>query len=118
MNAATLIPKKLLSSADVYDAKGRAVSKSAVISGLQHVEVGTEKEVRPALSFEGTGRMLTLNVTNIERLVELFGGETDDWIGQTISLNGDTAKYGGKTVNAIRVDGPVAGAPSAFEVPV
>lgn len=111
MNANSLMPKELLSGADVYDAKGKAIYLNATISGLKQIEVGPEKEKRWALTFSGTERKLTLNVTNRDRLVELFGAETDDWIGKDIALHGDKAIYGGKTVKAIRIEEPAVGAP-------
>lgn len=104
MNAKTMFPKELISGADVHDAKGRPTSINATIAGIRQIEVGPEKEKRWALLFLGTDRKLTLNVTNNEKLCDLFGNETDDWVGQRISLRGDTAKFGGKTVQAVRVD--------------
>lgn len=111
MNANTLMPKELISGADVHDAKGKPTYLAATIAGLVQIEVGPEKERRWALTFKGTNRKLTLNVTNKDRLIELFGAETDDWIGQKIALHGDTAKYAGKTVKAVRIEEPVPGAP-------
>lgn len=104
MNAKSLFPKELISGADVHDAKGKPIYLLATISGLKQIEVGPEKEHRWALTFKGTDRKLTLNVTNNDRLCELFGNETDDWIGQKIALHGDTAKFGGKTVQAVRIE--------------
>jgi len=106
MNANDLAPKELISSADVFDAKGKPTSRSATISRVIEkllVGQGDDKELRPALAFEGTDRKLVLNKTNIGSLVEFFGGETDDWIGQKVSLIGDFTQYAGKTVKALRI---------------
>jgi hypothetical protein len=111
MNAKTMFPKELISGADVHDAKGKPIYLNATISGLKQIEVGPEKEKRWALTFAGTDRKLTLNVTNNDRLVDLFGGETDDWINQKIALHGDKATFGGKTVPAVRIEEAAVGAP-------
>ena len=111
MNANSLMPKELISANDVYDAKGKPIYLNATIAGLKQIEVGPDKEKRWALTFFGTDRKLTLNVTNRDKLVELFGAETDDWTERQIALHGDKATYGGKTVKAVRVEEPAAGAP-------
>lgn len=111
MNANTLMPKELISGADVHDAKGRSISLNATIAGLKQIEVGQDKELRWALTFRGTERKLTLNVTNKDKLVKLFGAETDDWIGKKVALYGAEATFGGKTTQAVRIGDAVAGAP-------
>jgi len=106
MNANDLMPKELISSADVFDAKGKPTTRSATISKVIEklpVGQGDDKELRPALAFAGTDRKLALNKTNIGSLVEFFGGETDDWVGQKVSLVGDYTQYQGKTVKALRI---------------
>lgn len=116
MNAKTMFPKELISAADVYDAKNRPIYLNATIESLRQIPVGPEKELRWALLFKGTERKLTLNVTNNDRLVELFGSETDDWIGQKIALHGDKATFGGKTVPAVRIEEAAVGAPELAQV--
>ena len=111
MNANTLMPKEYLSGADVYDTKNKSISLSATISGLKRVTVGTDNEERWALTFEHTERKLTLNKTNLSKLIEMFGAETDDWIGKLISLFGSQTMYQGKSVKAIRVGEPDGGVP-------
>jgi hypothetical protein len=111
MNANSLMPKELLSGADVHDSHGKPIYLNATISGLKQIEVGQDKERRWALLFKGTDRKLTLNVTNKDRLVKMFSAETDDWIGQKIALHGATATFGGKEVLAIRIEDAEVGAP-------
>jgi hypothetical protein len=47
---------------------------------------------------------LILNKTNAARIAALYGGETDDWTGQRISLYTESVKAFGATHNAVRVD--------------
>src|SRR5690242_1372461 len=100
MNANDLMPKQYISSADVFDGKGKPTVRSATIAGVEQVMVGQgdEKEQKAALTFAGTDRKLTLNKTNIGALIEFFGTETDDWKGQKVNLVGDYTQYQGKTV--------------------
>lgn len=118
MNANTLMPKEYISSADVFDSKGKPAARTATITGIKKVTVGQDdnKEEKPALTFAGTDRKLTLNKTNISALIEYFGEETDDWIGQAVTLVGDYTQYQGKTVKALRIrPGATGGMPLADE---
>lgn len=123
MNANDLMPKEWISSADVFDSKGKPTSRSATIKGITQVQIGQgdDKEEKPALTFVGTDRKLTLNKTNIKALIEFFGAETDDWAGQKVALIGDYTQYQGNTVKALRIrpsDGsgtPIAEEHAAFD---
>lgn len=105
MNANSLMPKEYISGADVFDAKGKPITLTAVVAGVKKVLVGQgdEKEERWALTFRGSDRKLTLNKTNLGALIEFFGAETDDWTGQQVGLVGSYTEFQGKTVKAVRI---------------
>ena len=46
---------------------------------------------------------LGLNNTNLKKLVELFGRDTREWIGQRVTLQVEPVAFGGKVVNGIRI---------------
>lgn len=106
MNANKLMPKEYITGADVHDADGEPTTMNVTIASLTQVEVGQDKEMRWALTFTGTERKLTLNKTNIDRLIKQFGAETDGWAGQAIGLTGATTTFGGKEVQAVRITRP------------
>jgi hypothetical protein len=56
---------------------------------------------------------LVCNKTNANRIAHAFGTNTDNWIGQEITLFTDLVDFQGKAVEAIRVRAkkPIAAAP-------
>jgi hypothetical protein len=44
-----------------------------------------------------------LNSTNVDKLIELYGDETDDWIGKQISIVTPTVEAFGKQQPALRI---------------
>lgn len=103
MNANKLMPKEYIGGKDVHDADGEPISLNVTIKDLIQVEVGQDKEQRWALTFTGTERKLTLNKTNIDKLIKLFGAETEAWKGKPIALTGATTTYGGEERQAVRI---------------
>jgi hypothetical protein len=62
------------------------------------------KEKKLVARFVGKEKGLVLNRTNADSIAEIAGSEdTDDWAGQTIVLFPDTTKFGGKTVDCVRI---------------
>lgn len=65
------------------------------------------KEPIGVISFQGKDLRLIMNVTNAKSIKELYGPETDGWIGKHIIIYRTTAKLGRETVAAIRIKPPV-----------
>ncbi len=59
------------------------------------------------ITFQNRKKGLIANKTNSKRIAMLYGDETDDWVGKEIVLYTDMVDFQGKTVEAIRVRGPV-----------
>jgi hypothetical protein len=58
---------------------------------------------RPVITFSD-GRKLSLNVTNNTSLLELFGQDSDDWIGNMIELYvGPLKSQDGGEIDGVRV---------------
>lgn len=104
MNANTMMPKEYLSGKDVHDVKGKALSFNATIADIKAVTIGDDDAW--ALLFAGTERKLKLNKTNLSTLIEMFGPETDDWLGKQVGLVGAMTEFQGKRVQAIRINVP------------
>ena len=65
---------------------------------------GGEKEAKVVISFEGAKKKLICNKTNAIRIARMYGNNTDDWLGQPITLYFDpTIKFGRDTVGGVRV---------------
>ena len=62
------------------------------------------------------GRGLVLNQTNLMALINAFGSDSENWVGQNIVVNRTVADYKGKPVPAIRLEAvrrPAVAAPAA-----
>lgn len=80
---------------------------AVTIDSVKIENVGDEE--KPVLFFQETGKGLVLNRTNADSIVELLGtDETEEWHGKSIALVPAKTKFGGKTVDCIRVDGAAA----------
>ena len=82
-----------------------------VISDCQMVTVkdrqsGEEKR-KPALSFSGKKKKLTLNITNILSIEQIVGsGDSDVWIGKSIELFPTTCPLAAGITPCIRIRPP------------
>lgn len=55
------------------------------------------------ITFEGKKKALVCNKTNANRIAFAFGTNTDNWIGQQVTLFTDLVDFQGKAVEAIRI---------------
>jgi hypothetical protein len=99
MNIEEAFPSKYLKAADL---KG---SRTTVkMDRVESDTVGDDNKV--ILYFQGKEKGLVLNVTNKNMIVDTYGPETEDWIGQPIILYEAMVQYQSKMVPAIRVMAP------------
>src|SRR6266511_4582255 len=66
------------------------------------VEVAIGKYDKPVLKFRN-GLQFSVNVTNVGTLIEAFGEESDDWIGETIELYKGQLKFKGEPKDSVLV---------------
>jgi hypothetical protein len=81
---------------------------------------GPSRREQLVLTFAGVEKRLGLNKTNLAVLVDLYGAESDHWIGRQITLRPDrTNDSSGKLVPCVRVDAvvPTASAAPAAQQP-
>lgn len=88
------------------DLKGKDVALK--ITEAELVEFDDEKnpgrkKKKVRLSFAKTDKQMILNVTNCDIVAELHGDDTDDWIGQYVTLFPTKVQYGNERVLAIRI---------------
>ncbi len=55
------------------------------------------------LHFRGATKKLGLNTTNAHAIGEMYGPESDDWVGKTITLYPTKDRLGAKIVDCIRI---------------
>lgn len=99
MNINQLTKSKYLKAADIED------DCVFTIAGVQMEEIGQneKKDNKPVLYFEEEERGLVLNKTNINSIANLYGEETDEWVGKKIGLFIAPTTFEGRTVESIRV---------------
>ena len=86
------------------DLQGRAVQ--ITMHSVTMEEIGGD--IKPVLFFQDQhgqrkDRGLVLNKTNSNIIAEMYGWETDDWVGKPITLYPARVEFQGKLVDAIRI---------------
>ncbi len=98
MNATELCPSPHLECADLAGKE-----KVVTIDRTDFHDVGEEKQNKGVLYFREFKRAMVLNRTNLRRIIDLYGTETDDWPGKQITLYPSETDFAGRTVACIRV---------------
>lgn len=103
-------PSKYVTSGD-FKHQGAV---TVTIRGMAIEDVG-DGETKPVLYFSEAKKGMVLNVTNARIIAQVLGDdETDNWVGQQITLGVTSVPFQGKLVDAIRVQQPIAvAAPAA-----
>jgi hypothetical protein len=102
MKLTEMYPSSLLKSADVTDAGGEMTLTIAKIEMKEFDTDNGGKDKKPILVFANDKQMVC-NKTNGTTLGEMFGNETDDWIGKSITLIVQNVDFAGKSTPAIRI---------------
>lgn len=104
VNINNVYPSKYVSAGDL---KGRDVT--VTISRLAIEKMANNNEERPVLYFDRADKGMVLNKTNASTIAALYGPETDNWPGKSITLFGTDVDFQGSRVPAIRVRPAVPG---------
>ncbi len=102
MKLSEMFPSNLLKAADVTDAGGEM---PLTISKIEMKDFDTDnggKERKPIIYFTNDKQMVC-NKTNGTALGQMFGNDTDDWLGKSITLIVQNVDFSGKSTPAIRV---------------
>jgi hypothetical protein len=99
MKFSAMFPSRYLQASDVEE------PITATIASVQ-LEDMRDGEAKPVINFEGVEKRLILNRTNASVLVELYGGDSNDWVGEPITLFATTTDFQGKRVPCIRLRAP------------
>jgi hypothetical protein len=114
---ATMFDSKWLNVGDLDEAE-RVVVISKVEPGM--VGEGPDAERKPILWFEGESKPFAANVTNAKTIANLYGRDTEAWIGKAITLYPTTTEYKGETVPCVRIRPAVPGRkmPKSHSLPI
>jgi hypothetical protein len=101
LKANELCPSPNLQALDIGTDLGDNVN--VTIKGFDKCEVGKEKQIRSRLFVEEFDRPLVINRTNVKALIDLYGNDTADWIGERFNLYVSETSFQGDTVRCLRV---------------
>jgi len=113
MKIGQAFPSKYLKASDFEDG-----DRALTIAKIEMEEVGsaTDKSTKPVIYFKGEEKGFVANKTNCTTISKVLGSDdTDDWVGQRITLRQAEVEFQGEMVMSIRVSlkRPAAPAPKA-----
>ena len=98
MKISEMFPSNYLKAADMKD-KGPIKLTIASVT----LETMPDGATKPVATFRGTDKKLVMNKTNCNLVSELYGDDTNDWIGKELELYPARVEMKGEVVDAIRV---------------
>jgi hypothetical protein len=101
LKANELCPSPNLQALDIGTDLGDSVN--VTIKEFDVAEVGKEKQKKSRMFVEEFDRPLVLNRTNVKALIDLYGNDTSDWIGEQFNLYVSETSFNGDTVRCLRV---------------
>lgn len=109
MNIHDLFPSNYLKASDLQGQTVRVTIERCAIEQI-------DGEQKPIIFFQGKKKGLVLNKCNAFALADMFGPETDNWLGRTIKLRPDKTTFQGRPVGCLRVgiDAPEAAGNTTF----
>jgi hypothetical protein len=66
----------------------------------------SDGSLKPVITFEDEDMKFILNRTNADSIVQIYGRDSDNWIGKLIELYPTRTQFGTKMVDAVRVRRP------------
>lgn len=99
MNITAAFPSKFLRAADLESDATFTIKKV----DIETVGQGNDADEKPVVYFKETDKGLALNKTNANTIANLYGGETNEWVGKQVTLFPTEVDFGGKQTLAIRV---------------
>lgn len=101
MKANELCPSPNLQALDIGTELGDNLN--VTVKGFDKAEVGKEKQVKSRLHFDEFNRPLVINRTIVKTLIDLFGNDTDEWIGERCNMYVSETSLNGDVVRCIRL---------------
>jgi len=86
-----------------HDLKGKDVTLIICKSNVQDLGKPGEQDRKLCIWFNGTEKGMALNVINRNTIIDLYGPETDNWHGESITLYPTQTEWKSKMVDCIRI---------------
>jgi hypothetical protein len=88
-----------------WDLGGRDITVTIVRveAGVLENKRANKKDKAPIVWFKGGKKPLGLNRTNAKTIAAMYGNDTKDWIGKSVTLYPTQTQFGNDTVDCIRI---------------
>lgn len=87
-----------------FDLAGKDVTVKIVrVEAATLTGSGGRKAKKPVIFFDGKDKGLALCKTNSKTIAALYGNDTDNWLGKSITMFPTTTQFGPDTVDCIRI---------------
>ena len=98
LTRAEVFPSKFIKADDL---DGKAITFT--IDRISIEELGEQRERKPVVFFRETRGGLVLNRTRWDAIEDLFGSDSDQWVGKSLQLYPSKTSFGGKRVACVGV---------------
>ncbi len=109
MKVNDLFPTRFVAAADLQGRSFTLTIRSVTLEDMQSHD--NQTVTKPVAWFTNAAKGLVLNRTNCMTIADLYGMETDDWVGKSIIIYATKVRSFGKIVDAIRVRAEVPAPP-------
>ena len=106
MDINAVFPSKYLKASDLQGRECAVTIDSVTTEDV--AGQGEPDDHKPILWFEKATKGFVLNKTNANTIAGMYGPETDNWVGRTITLFPTQTDFQGKQVACVRVRLPQA----------
>ena len=100
VNINEAFPSNWVSASDL---KGRDITLVICRSSVEDLGQAPKIDRKICIWFNGAEKGMTLNVINRNTIIDLYGPETDNWHGESITLYPTKTEWQGKMVDCVRI---------------
>ena len=100
VNMTQAFPSKYISSEDLAGKEPTLVISNCV---MEEIGQGNDKSNKPVVYFQGAKKGMVLNKTNASTISDMYGPESDAWVGKPVTLITIWTEYQGKAMQGIRI---------------
>lgn len=104
MNINEQFPSKFLKASDLQGAMVKVKIRDVTVE-----EIGTDRKL--IMYFDGKDKGMVLNKTNARTIGDVYGDDTDGWVGAPIEIFSMKVDFQGRMVDGLRVRVPPKKAP-------
>ena len=86
-----------------HDLKDRDITLVISKSSVENLGQAPQVDRKLCIWFNGTEKGMALNVINRNTIIDMYGAETNNWHGESITVYPTTTEWQGKMVPCVRI---------------